>query len=143
MSEYCTLYALHETTTNADKDGCWSMKGMDAAKTKKSKPTMMLNLAGPKSHPKGYNIYQRHLVIHEFGHALGLEHEHQRSDFWDTIQDFIDTDTMESDHRFEYLETEKAKKAYFGRDWLKEKPKRKDASEYKSEYDPQSIMHYW
>ena len=116
------------------------MKGMDAAKTKKSEPTMMLNLTGPKPYPESY---LKHLVVHEFGHALGLEHEHQRSDFWDTIKDFIDMDKMEEDPRFGYLKTKKDKKAYFGRDWLKEKPKKKDAEEYKSEYDSQSIMHYW
>ena len=115
------------------------MKGMDAAKTKQSEPTMTLNLTGPDLYPEGY---LKHLVIHEFGHALGLEHEHQRSDFWDTIKDFIDTDTMESDPRFDYLKTKKAKKAYFGKDWLVQRtPKGKDVIEFT--YDSKSVMHYW
>ncbi len=29
--------------------------------------------------------YKMSYVLHEFGHALGLDHEHQRSDFWDIL----------------------------------------------------------
>ena len=112
------------------------MVGMEAAgKTKTSEPTMMLNLG----HEEAPEFFMRYLVIHEFGHALGLEHEHQRSDFWDTIEEFIDKEKMESDKRFEQYKSEEGKAA-FGRDWLATKEKGDSLS---SDYDPQSIMHYW
>ena len=45
------------------------------------KPTMVLNLF------KMEKQEQKSMVIHEFGHALGLDHEHQRSDFWDVLEE--------------------------------------------------------
>ena len=106
-----------------------------AGKTKASEPTLMLNLSlndAPKS-------FLRYLVIHEFGHALGLEHEHQRSDFWDTVKEFLDQEKMESDERFGQYKSKKGRAA-FGRDWLAAEDKGESLS---SDYDPQSIMHYW
>ncbi len=45
----------------------------------------------------GYAALQKSLVIHEFGHALGLEHEHQRSDFWEVLGEYIDDEKMKED----------------------------------------------
>ena len=109
---------------------------MQAADIAHDKPTMTLNL----SDQKFPEYFLRHLVIHEFGHALGLEHEHQRSDFWETIERFMDLEKMKDDHRFEYLKTKKAKEAYFGKDYLKAS---QEGVCWASEYDPDSIMHYW
>lgn len=83
--------------------------------------------------------YQKYMVIHQFGHALGLEHEHQRKDFWDAVQKYIDLERMRSDPRIgNYGDSLKA----FVRDWLPfEDDKTYRETAYK--YDPQSIMHWW
>ena len=54
-------------------------------------PNMWLDLRG------GDSPHTQHIVVHEFGHALGLGHEHQRSDFWRHISPFIDKDMMKKD----------------------------------------------
>ena len=107
----------------------------DAAKTKTPKPTMTLNLSGDYR-----DSDKKHLVIHEFGHALGLEHEHQRSDFWEVIKEFIDIDRMKDDRRFG--SSKSAKKAFYGRNY-EVKETLKGIGACKSEYDSKSIMHYW
>ncbi len=89
----------------------------------------MLNLYGMTKALQGST------VIHEFGHALGLHHEHQRSDFWDVLEPFtIGESLMKSgdDGR-----CEPAVNAVF-RDKL-------NAPHWSqiSSYDPDSIMHYW
>ena len=96
-------------------------------------PTMVLSLRG---HPQST---QRSLVIHEFGHALGLEHEHQRSDFWMTIREYFDQDEMMADSRVIKGSVSEAK-AGFERDWFDMKLNPEGALQ--SEYDPDSIMHY-
>ena len=68
-------YMVHSASDPGQ--GSWSKLGKDAEKEENtSEPTMVLGLI------KGYDDYNQHIVIHEFGHALGLEHEHQRSLFW-------------------------------------------------------------
>ena len=67
-------------------------------------------------------------MVHEFGHALGLGHEHQRSDFQVCIIPFLDDAKMRKRVTTRY------------RDW--EVDVQLDI-ENASEYDPQSVMHYW
>ena len=56
-----------------------SLVGRTAEKKKyKGHPTMTLNLG--KDH-------QRRTILHEFGHVLGLKHEHQRPDRPDDLYD--------------------------------------------------------
>ena len=75
--------------------------------------------------------YKKHVVIHEFGHALGLGHEHQRSDFWKRLKscNCIDIGAIKSE----------VGEASFKVNWGKDSDyKRKNATAY----DPLSVMHY-
>ena len=110
------------------------MVGMDAEKVAGYKePTMVLSL-------KGFSkVQQRSMVIHEFGHALGLEHEHQCSDFWDTVEEYFDQDKMIKDPQ--------APKPHWSesvsgseREWFNKVSNPLLAGD--GEYDPNSIMHY-
>ena len=110
------------------------MVGMDAQTVKDlNEPTMVLSLRqySPST--------QRSLVIHEFGHALGLEHEHQRSDFWDVVGEYFDQKKMMAHPRVA-RGSQSATRAGFERDWFVRPPKSKDVLPF--EYDPESIMHY-
>ncbi len=116
-----------------------SMVGSDARNkvTDVTKPTMVLNLHSMTK------AQQRSMVIHEFGHALGLDHEHQRSDFWDVLE--------QKDTKGQY-------RFIIGKDEMKEgddgncKPacnqvfrdnRTAPKGTEKSVYDSESIMHYW
>ena len=100
---------------------------MRAQSVMKNQPTLWLDL-----HTGGItDFYKKHVVIHEFGHVLGLTHEHQRSDFWKLIKPYIDTDLMKRDLKV----TEKQ----FKIDWDIEQ----DSAGTSTDYDPTSIMHYW
>ncbi len=101
--------------------------------TDKSKPTMVLNLL---NHPADL---QESLVIHQFGHALGLEHEHQRSDLWDVVEKHIDMETMKSDTFVNPRQESDGGKS-FGKYWYRVTT---DGVNTLSDYDPNSIMHYW
>ena len=103
----------------------WSYVGSEAQSVPIGKPTMCLNLRN------GSDDYKRYVVMHEFGHALGLEHEHQRPDFWDAIRNYISIDKMERD-----------KDLQGNCQWL-ENMKLKSNDLKCSSYDADSIMHYW
>ena len=93
--------------------------------SKKENATMFLSLSGSDS-------YNDHLVMHEFGHALGLGHEHQRAVFWNNIKKFLKLDVVEKffkDHNLNF-QTDGASLG--------------DIPGFRSKtYDPDSIMHYW
>ena len=110
------------------------MVGKDALMIEdKSKPTMGLNLEGySKEHPQ-------YLVVHLFGHVLGLENEHQRPDFWDVASKFIDEDKMRGDlvgRGGKSFNTDWFRKS-INTDWF-----RKQSSGEMGDYNPESIMHY-
>lgn len=56
--------------------GSWSYIGTDALSIPKSQPTMNFGWLTPSSPDSEY----RRVVVHEFGHALSLVHEHQNPD---------------------------------------------------------------
>jgi hypothetical protein len=56
-------------------DGSWSVIGNDAWKEDEDSATM--NLGWVKSNNKSLPREERGVILHEFGHALGLLHEHQ------------------------------------------------------------------
>ena len=110
----------------------WSKVGADAATMAKDKPTMALNLNvnGMRDEEK------RSMVLHEFGHALGLDHEHQRSDFWEIL---------------EAKDQQGSCKFIIGRELMLKngaclqhfKETATFECHVRSAYDPTSIMHYW
>ena len=77
--------------------------------------------------------HKKHLVIHEFGHALGLGHEHQRSDFWENIKAYVDVGKMKAD-----LNVSNAK---FDTDWGRDNQFKRGRRS--TPYDSDSVMHYW
>ena len=91
---------------------------------------MQLNLGGSIG---GYSPeHQESLVIHFFGHALGLENEHQRPEFWNALGKYLDVKKMKANPRVG---------SNFEDQWAE-----KEAVELPVncllEYDPDSIMHY-
>ena len=110
----------------------WSIVGTDT-KSNPEMPSIMLNLKGLPPE------IQESVVIHQFGHALGLEHEHQRSDFWDVLEKYVDIDKMKKD----VPSYSKRGSHIVMQNWFRktDNPGEQSVNSL-SEYDPESIMHY-
>ena len=105
------------------------MIGKGAQLVKYDEPTMWLDL-----HSGGVgDDYKKYSVIHSFGHALGLGHEHERSDFWNLVEPYVDVHRMKKDLRL----PNNAFCDNWNSDSLFER------AECSSPHDPESIMHYW
>ncbi|MCB9159961.1 MAG: peptidase [Caldilineaceae bacterium] len=78
-SRFCNIRFKFVSGPDADirisfkQPGSWSYIGTDAQWIAKDQPTMNFGWLTPTSPPEEYN----RVVLHEFGHALGLIHEHQ------------------------------------------------------------------
>ncbi len=115
---YCSFCCFFFYT---DTEGCSCMIGMDAEIVQSlSQPTMVLSLRGQPRY------IQKSLVMHQFGHALGLDHEHQRSDFWDVVGSYFEKEHIPQAQTSRVL-------------------KKLDSIDFDAlvDYDPESIMHYW
>ena len=79
--------------------------------------------------------FKKYLVVHEFGHALGLGHEHQRSDFWRLLKPYLNEAAMK-----QHLSSIGVDGGDFEHEWrgCKKFPKGKSTP-----YDSESVMHYW
>ncbi len=87
---------------------------------KEENATMWLDLTGD-------DRYKEYLVMHEFGHALGLNHEHQQAFFWNNIGKFLKEEEMTK---------------YFGTQYKRDVKTNEDLGTG-SDYDADSVMHYW
>ncbi len=95
---------------------------------------MVLNLYGMTK------ADQKSMVIHEFGHVLGLGHEHQRSDFWDVLE------SKNEDLEYRFIIGKRRMKSGDGGHckracdaMFRAKKEIMTVTEYNSE----SIMHFW
>ncbi len=105
---------------------CCATVGSQAMAVPHNEPTMVLSLKGQAPQ------MQKFLVIHQFGHALGLCHEHQSPNFWKVANSLLDITKMRRDPRM--------KNVNFDRDMFQ---KQSQDAMFKPEYDPDSVMHYW
>ena len=103
----------------------WSKLGSDAQKVKLDDPTLVLKL----NDMDYYNI--RATIVHEFGHALGLGHEHQHPDYWKSIKKFLSVKNMKADLKVTYED--------LSYQWANN---HLNQGVTKSDYDEDSIMHY-
>lgn len=111
--------------------GSYSQLGSDAQNTDETRPTMILDLEGKSSSADiQFNI------VHEFGHALGLYHEHQHPKYLKVMKSFQDELKMYSLFR----QPGKEEFGAFQLQYLDLKDS--GGFQFKSEYDPRSIMHY-
>ena len=116
------MFAGEETS----RGGSWSKLGVEANEIKlDSEPTMVLDL---KDCRDDYHV--RSTILHEFGHAYGLAHEHQHPDYLTIMEEFIDIDATMDCYG---IEKPREYHEQFGK---------KIHDLQKNEYDPDSIMHY-
>ena len=108
-----------------DRGMSWSKLGSDAQTVNHDKPTLVLKL----NDMDYYNI--RATIVHEFGHVLGLGHEHQHPEYWRNIKKFLSISNMKADLNIE--------DEFFDYQWTNNNLNQDALT---SEYDEDSVMHY-
>ena len=91
---------------------------------------MVLDLEGKTSASIQFEI------VHEFGHALGLYHEHQHPEYLAVMKDYLDD--MKMFAAFSRPASEDINDFNLQYKALPDT----NAFQFKPEYDPRSIMHY-
>ena len=104
--------------------GCGALDITDTAE-----PTMRLGLLSRREE------YNEHIIVHEFGHAYGLQHEHQRSCFLDVAKKYLDETKMKA-----FLRRDDPN--YSDDNFLRDYWERAQGIE-SPDYDCDSVMHYW
>ena len=86
---------------------------------------MILNLNDCKD-----DYHKEATILHEFGHVLGLGHEHQHPEYLEVMKKFIDIDATMNCYGIE-------KPSFY-----REQYGKLNYTLVKTQYDPDSIMHY-
>ena len=116
---------MYET---ADTDfSNWTVLGFPSVHLKnKEKPTMSLNF-------RSMNEQEiKAMVIHQFGHALGLGHSLMRPEEWEDIKEYVDIQKMAMESHGQYSED------IFEREWTGKGME----GEVEVNYDEKSVMQY-
>ena len=105
--------------------------GTAATRVSAGDPTMWLNLKSPDDCPSFY----KRIIRHEFGHALGLKHEHQSPNApqltnQETLREYL----RQSNPSFTSEQIEKKIRTQWA--------VLAGGASQKSRYDPESVMHY-
>ena len=101
----------------------------------KDEPTMVLNLYHMTTAAE-----QSSMVLHQFGHALGLDHEHQRSQFWNILEG-KDSESSFIIGKEDMMRGDSGKCVQADEEVFK--PNQTPPAGELEDYDPDSIMHYW
>ena len=109
----------------AVQGGSWSKLGSLADSVPPEQHTMILNLKDCVDDDR-----KEATILHEFGHALGLGHEHQHPKYVTVMEKFIDIDATMDCYGIE-------KPSFY-----REQYGKLNVKLVKTEYDPDSIMHY-
>jgi hypothetical protein len=123
----------------AEQNNNSSLIGRQAEGANENEATMWLDLHNIDLLQDDMEAKRR--VMHEFGHALGLQHEHQRGDFWSYISDFVEMGRMQSDIRSQMKPMTDAEFDHYWKTQWSAAPAL-HLVEDQTGYDRPSIMHY-